>query len=329
MRSKILILILLFSLLFVPAVLAEDVVEWYLKGQNAMTVGDYSTAVTYYNNALDLDKNYASAFAGRAAALNMLGKYTEAIASADSSLAIKSMDPVALNARALGLFKLGRYEEAAAAYDKLFIVEQNRKEAYCNQAYAYMRLNKTDAAISAFDRCTMLDSQNIEAWNYKGLTLIQAKKYEAALESFDRATIVTIKNATIWNNKGVVLVALGKPTDALECFNKALGIDPDYAEAKANKADAIGRQQSFNVSGTITPKVTISRIGTFYTTSTPLEQVTAASTPIPAESPGPGTGDTTLPVAKKTTYAPVSLLTIMSAMMVVSGIVVAMRRKRG
>jgi len=104
MRSTILILILLFSLLFVPAVLAEDVVEWYIKGQNAMTVGDYPTAVTYYNKALDLDKKYASAYAGRAAALNMLGKYTEAIASADSGLAIKSMDPVALNARAFRAF---------------------------------------------------------------------------------------------------------------------------------------------------------------------------------------------------------------------------------
>ena len=38
---------------------------------------------------------------------------------------------------------------------------------------------------------------------------------------------------------------------------------------KQNKADAIGKQQSFNISGTITPKVTISRIGTFYTTVTP------------------------------------------------------------
>ena len=46
---------------------------------------------------------------------------------------------------------------------------------------------------------------------------------------------ITIKNATVWNNKGVALMALGKPTDALECFNKALGIDPNYAEAKAEQ----------------------------------------------------------------------------------------------
>jgi tetratricopeptide (TPR) repeat protein len=151
MRSTILILIILFSLLLIPAVLAEDSREWYTKAQNAQTVGDYSTAVTYYNKALELDKNFASAYAGKAAALNMLSRYAEAIDSADSSLAIKVMDPVALNARAFGLYKLRRYSEAAAAYDKLFIVEQNRKEAYCNQADAYMKINETDAAIVSYD----------------------------------------------------------------------------------------------------------------------------------------------------------------------------------
>jgi tetratricopeptide (TPR) repeat protein len=129
-----------------------------------------------------------------------------------------------------------------------------------------------------------------------------------------------------------VLVALGKPTDALDCFNKALGIDPDYAEAQANKADAIGRQQSFNISGTITPKVTISRIGTFYTTSTPLEQATQVITQqvtqqvtqpgdtIPAEMTR-----TTIP--KKTTYSPVSPVTVLGALAVVAGIAAVMKRK--
>lgn len=117
MKSSILILVLLFALLLMPVVHAEDALEWYTKAQNAATVGDYSTAIAYYDRALALDKNYASAYAGRAAALNMAGRYGEAVASADSALAIKSMDPVALNARALGLYGLKRYEESAGAYE--------------------------------------------------------------------------------------------------------------------------------------------------------------------------------------------------------------------
>ena len=112
------------------------------------------------------------------------------------------------------------------------------------------------------------------------------------------ATDITIKNATVWNNKGVALMALGKPTDALQCFNKALGIDPNYAEAKANKADAMGKQQSFNISGTITPTVTISRIGTLFTIVTPTNQATEVVTQAP-EIGDTMTVATTKPVREK------------------------------
>jgi tetratricopeptide (TPR) repeat protein len=327
MRPTIPILLLLFLLLIIPAVSAEDVQEWYMKGQNAVTVGDYSAAVTYYNNAIQMDKNHASAYAGRATAFNMLGKYNDAIASADSALAIKPMDAVALNARAFAFFKLGQYEDATAAYDKLFIVEQNRKEASCNQAYAYLILNDTAPALVAFDRCTLLDSENYEAWNNKGLALMQAGKYDAALSAFDRATTITIKNATVWNNKGETLVALGKPTDALECFNKALGINPDYHEAKANKEDAMGKQQSFNISGTITPKVTVSRIGTFFTTKPPATQVTQVITQEPQIEDTVTAEMTRTPVPKKTTYSPVSPVTVLGALAVGAGILAVMKRK--
>jgi len=326
MRSTIPILILLFSFLLVPAVLAEDPLEWYTYGQNALTAGDYSAAVTDYNHALEIDRNYAPAYAGRAAALNMLGRYTEAIASADSCLAIKSMDPVALNARALGLFKLGRYEEATAAYDKLFLVDLTNKEAYCNQAYAYMMLNRTDTAITVYDRCTKLDPINFENWNNLGLALMQVKKYDEALSAFGSATEITVKNATIWNNKGVALMALGKPTDALQCFNKALGIDPDYAEARQNKENAMGQQQSFNISGTIKPTVTISRIGTLFTLVTPTVQATEVATQAP-EIGDTTTIATTTQVPKKTTYAPVSPLTVLGALTVAAGVVAVMRRE--
>jgi tetratricopeptide (TPR) repeat protein len=329
MKSTILVLILFFSLLFIPVVSAEDAMEWYTKGQDALKVGDYAAAVTYYSNALQQDKNMAQAYAGRAAALNMQGKYTEALGSADSALAIKPMDPVALNARAFAFFSLGQYDKAAAAYDNLFVVEQNRKDAYCNQAYAYLVLNDTAPALVAFDRCTLLDSGNFMAWNNMGQALMLAGKYDSALSAFDRATTLTIKNATVWNNKGKALVALGRPTDALECFNKALGIDPDFAEAQANKADAIGRQQSFTIAGTVTPKETVSRIGTLFTIVTTAPQAPAVVTGEQQEQmTGTETGavtKTTIP--KKTTYSPVSPVTVLFALAVIAGLAVVMRRE--
>jgi tetratricopeptide (TPR) repeat protein len=190
-----------------------------------------------------------------------------------------------------------------------------------------MKLNETDTAITVYNRCTTLDPTNFENWNNLGLALMQVKKYNEALSAFGSATGLTVKNATVWNNKGLALMALGSPTDALQCFNKALGIDPDYTEAQNNKENAMGKQQSFNISGTITPTVTISRIGTLFTIVTPTGQVTEGITQAP-ETGGNVTPATTVPVPKKTTYSPVSPLTVLSALAVAAGIVAVMRRGR-
>ena len=107
MRSKTIILVVLFAILAIPCVHAEDAQDWYTKGQNAAIAGNYADAITYYNNALALDKNFAAAMAGKAAASNELGKYGDAVTFSEQALAIKSEDPNALNARAYALYKLG------------------------------------------------------------------------------------------------------------------------------------------------------------------------------------------------------------------------------
>ena len=137
MKLKALVLVFLMCFLYIPVVSAEDSLDWYMKGQQALNAGNYAEALTYYDNALALDKNYAAALAGKAVALNGLERYTEAIMSADQALALKPSEQNALNARAYALFRLGRYAEAVTAYDSFFTVQGGRADAYCNQGYSY------------------------------------------------------------------------------------------------------------------------------------------------------------------------------------------------
>ena len=93
MKSKVLFLIFLLIILLIPVAHAEDALDWYTKGQYAIGLGNYADALTYFDNALALDKNYAPGLSGKAVAFNSLGKYTDAIAAADAALAIKSHRP--------------------------------------------------------------------------------------------------------------------------------------------------------------------------------------------------------------------------------------------
>ena len=48
-------------LLVVSMVQAEDALDWYMMGENAATIGKYTEAVIYYDNAFALDQKNAAA----------------------------------------------------------------------------------------------------------------------------------------------------------------------------------------------------------------------------------------------------------------------------
>ncbi len=303
--------ILVAVLILIPAVQAEDALDWYMNGENAVIVGKYAESITYYNNAIALDQKYAAAFSGKAYALYKMGNYSGAIDAADRALAIKN-DGRALAVWADALLKLGRYDEAVTAYDKLFVQETNIAEAYCNQGIAYMYLNRTDQALLAFDSCVRLDAGNV-------------LKPRDALDAFNRCTRISADNAEVWNNKGLALLQLGKYQDALECFNKALGIDPGYAAAKQNKELAMNKGQVYGTTGT--PQQTTQPPTAVPSGITP---VITATEVIPAQ---PATTATITPeqpeavAAAKTTYTPLPAWGAIAGILGAGIITLALRRQ--
>ena len=288
--------------IIVPVVQADDELDWYMKGENAATIGKFADAVTYYNNAIALNQKYAAALSGKSYALNQLGDFAGALDMANQALAIK-VDSRALDQRAYALFRLQRYNESVIAYDKLFTLQTNLAETYCNQGMAYDELNQKEKAIAAFDRCSWLDPKNLDGWNRKGLALLSVGRYQDALDAFGQCTQITINNAEVWNNKGLAYGALGDYNNALLCFKRAISIDPNYSDAKQNLEKTFKQEPFF------TPTVTVSQTGTATIQKTP-KPATTVSTPAQVSTSTtllPTTEEPTesLPAAK-TTYAPVS-----------------------
>jgi len=317
-------ILLVIILILIPAVAAEDSLEWYTKGQNAATVGNYADAVTYYNNALSLDPSYALALSGKAVALNALGQYSGALDAANKALTIRTSAD-AQNARAYALYKLGRYDEAVAAYVNLTATVTNNADAYRNLASSYFQTGNPDAALKAYARATNLDPHNADTWNQIGLVYMSQDKYTEALDAFDHATRETTKSAEIWNNKGLALTALGRYQDALNCFNSALTISPTYADAEKNKASVLGKAQVYQVTGTATPTEAPWVLGGVTTLPTAVPTTAAVQTAVTVESLPAGTvavTSTEIPVAKKTTFTPLSPFGALAAF-VVAGIVFA------
>ncbi|WAC06010.1 MAG: tetratricopeptide repeat protein [Methanoregula sp.] len=312
------ILIITIALLFlVPAVMAEDAIDWYMRGENSATIGKYEDAITYYDHAIAMDQKYASALSGKAYSLNQIGNYTGALDFSQRALAVRQ-DNRALNARANALFKLQRYDEAVAAYDTLFKVQTNLPEPYCNQGIAYEQINESEKAIVAFDSCARLDPSDIFPWFRKGKALLSLGKPEEALDAFNRCTQITISDAEVWNYKGVAFLQTGKYQDAVNCFKSALSIDPTYSEAKKNMDLAMNRAQVYQVSGSPLPTtkpvgVTTSVEPLPVVTGTDLEPTVPATTAITTAIPE----QTDAVPQTKTTYSP------LPAWVIIAGLIIA------
>lgn len=318
------VLILVF--LLVSAVSAEDALEWYTKGQNAAKSGNYADAVTYYDNAVSVDSNYATAYAGKAIALNALGQYSAALDAANKALSIRTLSD-ALGARANALYNLGQYNDAIAAYVNYTARVTNQADAYCNLADAYVQVNRSDQAVIAYAKCTNLNSIDPLIWNRMGLAYMNLGQYSDALTAFNKATTLTVSNPEIWNNKGLALVALGQYQDSVSCFDYALSLNPSYAAALANKNAALGKGQYYNYSATAKATIEpwyLGGVKPTIVTATPTTTVTAAESSLQVtETTLISTQVTDIPETTRTTYSPVSpwvsLAGILGAALIVNG----------
>jgi tetratricopeptide (TPR) repeat protein len=306
--AKVGILLVIVTFL-IPAVAAEDSLGWYTKAQNAAANGDYTDAVTYYNNAIALNPAYDAAMAGEADALNALGQYSAALTAANQALAIRS-SPTALGARADALFNLGQYNDAIGAYVNYTAIVTNQADAYCNLAYSYVQVNNSNMALTTYAQCTNLNPSDPLIWNQIGLVDMSLGQYQAALNAFNKATSLTITNAEIWNNKGEALAALGQYQDAISCFNTALSLNPIYTLAQENRNAALGKGQIVIITGNPTPTIAPWYLGGV----APTGVTTTPAVATPATVTGSQAAQTTTlpqtametPVATRTTYSPLS-----------------------
>jgi tetratricopeptide (TPR) repeat protein len=155
------ILVILLSISSVNAVnsAAEDLVD---KGTNEARQQRCDAALEYYDQALQIEPDYALAFYDRGLCLHDLGRDEEALASFDEALQTKELVKPQTYAdiylaeltwanRGDVLTTLGRYEEGIGSYDRALNLDQRDAGVWNNRGTALMKLGRYDDAISSFD----------------------------------------------------------------------------------------------------------------------------------------------------------------------------------
>jgi tetratricopeptide (TPR) repeat protein len=209
------------------------------KGVALRNLKRYEETLQAYDQAIQLDPYDPSAYTNKGNALNDLQRYEEALIACDQAIQLNPTDPSAYNNKGRALNGLKRYGQALLTYERVIQLNPNYAIAYYNKGNALSDLKQFEEALEAFDRAIQLNPNYASAYTNKGGTLNDLQRYEEALVAFDRALQLNPRLAIAANNKGYAFNQLKRYEEALQAFDYALQINPNYANAYKNRGMAL------------------------------------------------------------------------------------------
>ncbi len=215
--------------------------QLYLLGRDYQSRGGtrhFEIALRFYRRALEIDPNYARAWALNAVCQATLyyrgGSKETGLSAAEKALTLDPTLAEAHAAKGRALAELGRFGEALAAHEESLRLEPDSFEVQFSFGRTCFRLGRHEAVIEHFERAAQL----LET-DYACLTLVQMS-YESlgrhaesisasrrALERIEREIEAHPDNADALAQGAVKLARLGEKERAKQWVLRAQTIEPD------------------------------------------------------------------------------------------------------
>lgn len=172
----------------------------YQRGVDQYYKNLFDSALLSFERAIELQPDYAEAWAGKGGVLQMLE----------------------------------RYQEALVACDKAIELKLNLSDAWNNKAVALEGLQQYGEALKASEKAIELEPNLAEAWYNKGAILGKLGRWEESVKASDKAIELKPKYKKACYNRARAYSRLGKKTEALSDLKKAIELDESFKE-KAQK----------------------------------------------------------------------------------------------
>ena len=239
--------------------------EDYLRGKALFNLAKDEAsdraALTYYNEALALDPNFALAHAARSRSLiafageyakadQLKGLYSQAIDAGRRAVEIAPTLAEGQLALGFALFT-GRLDVAGSRryFDRAYTLGGGNADIALLYAIYCSRAGRSQEALAAVDRAVQLDPLNARAFRAKGSVTYAARRYADALSPLDQALKLNPKMTYAHALKGYALLGLNRAADAeteFEAEPEAQFHFSGVAMGKAKLGDQAAAQQAFS-----------------------------------------------------------------------------------
>jgi tetratricopeptide (TPR) repeat protein len=190
-------------------------------------------ALSYADQAIKLDANYAPAWAQRSQVLDRLarvaliepaGGFRQARASAENAIAL---DPhLAEGYLALGLVQINNdwdWQSAGASLKKAGLLEPGSAAVLGTRAYLARKLGQVEEAIGLYKQAIALDPLRANYQLALGYSLYFVGRYDEALAALEMAQELNPQLSSLHLTRGQILLLEGRPQEALAEIEKESG----------------------------------------------------------------------------------------------------------
>jgi tetratricopeptide (TPR) repeat protein len=240
--------VLVMGLLFVLWLFGSKEKQWYVKGNNWVSVKRYPRALTCYEKALQINPNYGEAWQAKGYVLTQLQRHEEALACYDKVIQLQPQQPLTWFARGLVLNDLQRHDEAIASFDKAIALQPDNADAWFYRGNTLGEMQQYEEAIASFDKAIALQPKRDKtayAWYYRSYALSQLKRDEEAVESCDRAIQLEPNSHLFWTFRSDLLATSDRDEERLASYEQALNLKPDLPEVCRKQGDVLRQLQRY------------------------------------------------------------------------------------
>lgn len=203
----------------------------YLRGERNET--RLQSAKTLFDRAIDIDSNFAEAYAGLCDSLLALYEHsrsTDFFEQAERACHRGlTLDAGAgdVNASLGNLYRLsGQYDKAVIEFERAIALNNRNVDAYDGLADTYLRQNRLDAAERAYQQVIDLQPGYWRGHLEMGNFLFDTGRIQEAVELFTYVVSVTPDNATGYLNLGSAYAMLGHFENADAAWRKSIDLEP-------------------------------------------------------------------------------------------------------
>lgn len=236
-----------------------DAYQAYLQGKYFAARGqdreDLNQALSYIEQAIQLDPNYAAAWAQHSQVLGTMADYSfiessqgfrRARASAEKAI---SLDPdLAAGYLQLATIQMSHdwdWDGAEVSLRKAAMLEPGSAEVINGQAYLARRLGRTDEAIELYKLAVGLDPLRADFQLTLGYKLFDQGRYEEALAALQKAEQLNPQLSSLYMTRGKIFFSEGRKQEALAEMEKEKR-DGERWTGEALAYYALGRTEDSN-----------------------------------------------------------------------------------